>query len=223
MERQKLPVVAWTALIAARKYWRKAYEATNLLSDLRGYTIMSLYTMTPPLRNDFGCVYLIDREPTDKNRNYYWPARGLFYLNHFKTMKRYPDEEPIQFIPKLQRVLKKWIRVSKAKKWLFTNRKGKPYGGCEEDNKANSFAGVVKDVASRYIQKKEEGDPPITINVMRKSKRSDINVKSMGFEENQRVARLMRHNLETANFYYQRTAESDDEDLTDLESELEGE
>lgn len=223
MERQKDRVINWKELIRARELWRAEAEEedpdtlVDPLYSWRGYTIMSLYTMTPPLRNDFGCVMLVNSEPRDKKRNYYWPARGLFYLNVFKTMKRYPDEPPIQFNKRLQGVLNTWIRLSKAKKWLFVTKQNKPYSGCEARNKADGFAGLVTKVASRFLQKK--GDPPVTINVMRKAKRSSLRERGVSQEYSQQIARLMRHSLLTATTAYMRDAYSEDEAQTDIDSE----
>ena len=119
------------------------YEEEGTLKALMGYTIMSLYTYIPPLRNDFGCVMLVHEEPMDKKRNYYWVERGAFYLNHFKTMKRYPEEPPIIFPPVLKKVVTEWIKKSKAKVYLFSKQNNDAYAGCLNDNKANSFSNLM--------------------------------------------------------------------------------
>lgn len=209
-------VINWKEAIRAREFWKEAAETTNKLKDWMGYTVMSLYTMSPPLRNDYGCVMLVHKEPSDKKRNYYWPEVGAFYLNHFKTMKRYRDEGPIMFNSNLKRVLNDWIKRSGATTWLFTKQNSKdPFAGCIGYNNASSFAGTVKKIASRYLSK--PGDPPVSINVLRKSKVTDLLGKSEQYR--QKVARLMRHSLKTASFAYKRTAFSEDEDQSDVDTE----
>jgi hypothetical protein len=215
IKKHAIKVINWKEAIRAREFWFEEAKETDDLMAWRGYTIMSLYTMTPPLRNDFGCVMIIHQEPTDKKRNYYWQEKGLFYLNHFKTMKRYPDEPPIAFNKNLKQVVNDWIKRSKAKTWLFTKNNKEQFAGCQGHNKAGSFAGVVKQVASRFLVKK--GDPPISINVLRKSKVTDLLDKSE--EYRMRIARLMRHSIKTATFAYKRSAYSEDDDQDKIDSE----
>ena len=57
------------------------------------------------------------KNESDKKRNYYWAEKGAFYLNHFKTMKKYPDEPPIMFSPTLKKIVNNWIKKSGAKVW----------------------------------------------------------------------------------------------------------
>ena len=208
-------IIDWKEVLRSREWWREEAEETGSISSLRGYTIMSLYTYTPPLRNDYGCVMLISKEPTDKKRNYYWAEKGAFYLNHFKTMKKYPDEPPIMFSPTLKKIVNNWIKKSGAKVWLFSKNTSDPYAGCIGHNNAGSFASIVKKVASRYVQ--QQGQPPVSINVLRKSKVTSLKGKTE--EHRQKVARLMRHSLKTATFAYMRTAFSSDSQQSAVESE----
>ena len=177
-----------------------------------GYTIMSLYTYIPPLRNDFGCVMLVHEEPMDKKRNYYWVERGAFYLNHFKTMKRYPDEPPIIFPPVLKKIVTEWIKKSKAKVYLFSKQNNDAYAGCLNDNKANSFSNEVKKAASRFIK-----GANISINVLRKSKVTSL--KGKDEEVRIKTARAMRHSLSTATHAYMRTSYSSDSQQSSVESD----
>ena len=73
----------------------------------------------------------------------------------------------------------------------------------------------MKKVASRYVQK--QGQPPVSINVLRKSKVTSLKGKTE--EHRQKVARLMRHSLKTATFAYMRTAFSSDSQQSAVESE----
>jgi hypothetical protein len=212
-------VINWKEVIRARKFWEEEAKDTNDLTSRCGATIMALYTSTPPLRNNYGCVMSVKSEPDDKKRNYYWPEKGAFYLNHFKTMKRYSDEPPVIFNPDLKKALQKWIKRSGAKTWLFSKDNSDPYARCSGNNKAGSFASVVRRVASRFLV--EPGDPPVSINVLRKSKASDLIKNKATDDYRQGVARLMRHSLSTAPRAYKRTAYSDnsDSDAEDIDSE----
>jgi hypothetical protein len=221
LEKHDDMVINWKEVIRARKFWEEEARETDDLTSWRGATVMALYTLTPPLRNDCGCVMLVTSEPNDKKRNYYWPERGAFYLNHFKTMKRYSDEPPIIFHKDLKTALKKWIKRSGAKTWLFSKDNSDPCAGCSGNNKAGSFASVVKRVASRFLVDTDQGDPPVSINVLRKSKVGDLIKNKATNDYRQRVARLMRHSLSTATKAYKRTAYSDNDesDAEDILSE----
>jgi hypothetical protein len=85
--------------------------------------------------------------------------------------------------------------------------------------RAGSFAGLVKKVASRFLQ--EPGDPPVSINVLRKSKVTDLIKNKVSDDYRQRVARSMRHSIVTATRAYKRTAYSgnSDSDAEDIDSE----
>ena len=215
IEKHKEMVVDWKEILRSRKLWKEEYEETKSIKSLMGYTIMALYTYIPPLRNDFGCVVLVDKEPADKKRNYYWVKKGAFYLNHFKTMKRYPDSPPIIFPPILKNIVNEWIKKTKAKVYLFSKQNMEPYSGCMDDNKASSFANEVKKAASRFIQ--ETGQPSITINVLRHSKATSMKGKSE--DERLKTATSMRHSLSTASIAYMRTSWSAGSEQSEMESD----
>ena len=210
-------IISWKEVIRARGFYKEEYDESGDLKSLMGWTVMALYTYQPPLRNDYGCVMIVKSEPTDKKRNYYWPERGAFYLNIFKTMKRYPDEPPIIFSPPLKKIVNLWITKSKAKTWLFSKNNNESYAGCVSHSKSGTFATVVKKIASRFIQK--EGELPISINVLRKSKVSSLKGKSQ--EIRQATALKMRHSLSTSVKAYMRTEWSDDSEQSAVESDVE--
>lgn len=206
-ENRKKKVVRWDQVIKARDFWLEEYEETKDIQSYLGYVIMALYTMIPPLRDDYGCLKIVHHTPTDKNENYYNPREGKFYLNIFKTMKKYPDEPPILFPQKLKKVVNKWIKLTGAKKYVFSKKNSDaPFAGCDKPGKHTSFSSRVKWAASRWIQ--EKGQPPITINVLRKSKASSIKTKDI--EYRMRVARAMRHQVLTQAKAYVREEFSDD-------------
>jgi hypothetical protein len=215
LEKHQDMIIDWKEVLRARTWWKEEYDDNNDLYSLMGYTIMSLYTYIPPLRNDFGCVRIVHEEPMDKKHNYYWVEMGAFYLNIFKTMKRYRDEPPIIFPPTLKKIVNTWIAKSKAKNWLFSKQNSDPFAGCIGHDKANSFASVVKKVASRFFQK--EGQPPVSINVLRKSKVTSM--KGKGVEIRQETARKMRHSISTASKAYMRTSYSTDSQQSAVESD----
>lgn len=57
----------------------------NLLLE---YTILSLYVLLPPRRNDYQNMLLVKEAPDDTSKNYLEGATGRFILNKFKTSKR---------------------------------------------------------------------------------------------------------------------------------------
>jgi hypothetical protein len=222
LKRKKEFVVNWEELIRVRKLYRAAWLDTDTtrahrMKMLRGWAISSLYTWTPPLRSDFGCVKLVNKAPTDKDDNYYHAATGKFYLNHFKTSKYFPDEGPIQFVDQLKDVLKLWIKESGNKNYLFQKVNGGAYAGCEIESKtADTFGSVVATVFNEYLRKKGpdgkylpgKWNKSVGINVLRKSKATSVKNKSD--KERQVVATLMRHSLTTANNSYLREDDGSD-------------
>ena len=183
----------------------------NYVEAYRYYVIMCLYTLIPPLRNDFGCVKLTDkpRAETDRENNYYYPKEGWFYLNIFKTQGNFFQsvKAKIEFPDDLKEVVNNWIRVSGATDYLFTKvNSPDPYAGCDEERTtASGFGQVVVKALSSYITRKEKGEANITINVLRHSYVSKIHAtKGITTDDLEKVATKMRHSIQTAISLYKR-------------------
>jgi hypothetical protein len=57
-------------------------------NHLLEYTILSLYVLLPPRRNDYQNMLIVKEAPEDTTKNYLEGATGRFIFNKFKTSKR---------------------------------------------------------------------------------------------------------------------------------------
>jgi hypothetical protein len=57
-------------------------------NHLLEYTILSLYVLLPPRRNDYQNMLIVKEAPEDATKNYLEGATGRFIFNKFKTSKR---------------------------------------------------------------------------------------------------------------------------------------
>ena len=96
-------------------------QETKILQD---YVIFSLYTKTIPRRATDYVRMTVSAPTEDKSVNYY--HKGKFYFNNYKTQGTY-GTQTMDVPPKLDNLLKLWLRFkSKDSPFLLLN-KGKPF------------------------------------------------------------------------------------------------
>jgi len=96
-DKQKESIVPMSEIIKVREEFKEKDGWMNLVT----YVLISLYTMTPPRRNEYALMYIVmDAESaTDESRNYYIASTAQFLFHNYKTKKVYgkqlldvPDE-----------------------------------------------------------------------------------------------------------------------------------
>lgn len=80
-------------------------EYTKLLN----FMVLSLYTLTPPRRNEDFLKMVVGAEGEDKSKNYLDLEGNQFIFNSFKTSKQYPEQK-ISIPDNLMTVIKMYLR-----------------------------------------------------------------------------------------------------------------
>jgi integrase len=78
-------------------------------SKLLNFMVLSLYTLTPPRRNEDYLRMIIAPEGDDKAKNYLDFSGKQFIFNSFKTSKQYPEQK-IPIPDNLMTVIKMYLR-----------------------------------------------------------------------------------------------------------------
>jgi integrase len=78
-------------------------------SKLLNFMVLSLYTLTPPRRNEDYLRMIIAPEGEDKSKNYLDLAGKQFIFKSFKTSRQYPDQK-IDIPDNLMTVIKMYLR-----------------------------------------------------------------------------------------------------------------
>lgn len=191
-----------------RKYY--ANDAPGSIWHL----ISSLYTLTPSVRGDYGCVHLITKLNKRKNdgiHNFYDVEKGEFILNTYKTSKRY-GTLTYKYNKKLVDVINLWLRMSGNKKYLISKHNYNKSSTKEElplDCDTIGHAGAVNKLVSdsfNFYMKKDEGEKSIGIRVIRIIWVKELE-KIKDVKKRTELARLMGHSLEIAKNVYLRGTE----------------
>jgi len=178
------------------------------------HLVSALYTLTPAVRNDYGCVHLITKTNKVKNNgrnNYYNVQKGEFILNSYKTDKRY-GTLTYQFDKRLVNVINLWLEKTKNKKYLIarnnylkTASEEELPADCESKGHNSGMSKVVSDTFSFFM--KHEGDEKnIGIREIRIIWVNYLEVVK-DVKERTRLAKLMGHSLEMATNVYLRKTE----------------
>lgn len=125
----------------------RLFYANDLPGSLE-HLISGLYTLRPPLRDDYGCVKLIfpnDKMPEIKapqcnedgkltkpqmDSNYYRVVDGTLYMAKYKTWKTY-GLLINRVDPRLKDIIDLWLEKSKNREYLITKRDGSLYVNCD--------------------------------------------------------------------------------------------
>lgn len=191
-----------------RKYY--AADAPGSIWHL----MTSLYTLTPSVRGDYGCVHLITKDNKKKNdgiHNFYDVAKGEFILNTYKTSKRY-GALTYKYSKKLVDVINLWLKMTGNKKYLIskhnyskTSTKEELPLDCDTVGHAAAVNKLVSDSFNFYM-KKGEDERSIGIRVVRIIWVKELE-KIKDVKKRTELARLMGHSLEIAKNVYLRGTE----------------
>jgi hypothetical protein len=162
-----------------------------LPDDSEAKLIIALYTMIPPVRNNFYHVRLYKEQPKDDEDNYMVlnddPA---LYLNKYKTAKHYDTikiELPDQLVDLIHKSLDR-----NPREYLFVNKKGLPY------ENANTFNKWANTILKRVLK-----NPNFNLTMFRHIYISDPSVDLIHKNRGQRkeIAHDMGHSTDTQDKY----------------------
>ena len=86
-EKQQQNFVKWTELLAVQ---RRLAEMPKTDSQWKQFLIVSLYTLTPPVRADYGAMEVHTRRDKTRTENeLIWNAKPTFVFRKYKTAKTY--------------------------------------------------------------------------------------------------------------------------------------
>jgi hypothetical protein len=107
-EKQQENFVKWTELLAVQ---HRLASMEKTLAQWRQYLVVSLYTLTPPVRADYGAMEVHARRDKSRTENeLIWNAKPTFIFRKYKTAKTYGEVELA--VPKaLVNVIKEWFDV----------------------------------------------------------------------------------------------------------------
>lgn len=167
---------AWDYIVKLRTTLDKGFK----------YFIVSLYSLIPPMRDDFGLVKIAQNDTNiNTTDNFYIIDKGEFIFNHYKTSRKYGT---IRFIaPKLlQNIINESLEKN-PRDYLITKNENKtnvPYG---VGNKYGKISNIIKDL---FI------DEDLRINDFRHAYESYIVQYGLDFtyEEKQTINKIMAHN-----------------------------
>lgn len=142
-EKQQTNFVKWPELMAVQK--RLAEMETRTPAQWKEYLIVSLYTLTPPVRADYGEMEVhTRRDKTRTGNELIWNSKPVFVFRQYKTAKTYGVVElPI---PKpLQSVIQDWFNhLGHVPTFLLG----------EQGTSSNTFAVSVANIFERLTGKK---------------------------------------------------------------------
>ena len=184
---QNKSVVPWEKLVEIReKYANADYGGLEHL-------ITSLYTLIPPLRDDFGDVEFITDSKADNDKNNYYNLKTkTFIMNHYKGSEKIKNikkrKKQIKFPDTLDTIIKDSLGFN-PRIYMITKNKLK-----NTDELYTNFAlsGIVKEIFGG-----------ISINQIRHSFASkDFVGKGINIKDLKSDAAAMQHSLETHLTYF---------------------
>ena len=170
-------IMPWSNFIELRTKCR--YEG-----DLNEYLLMCLYTMIPPMRDNFGHVILVDDSdhPPKSEPNMYFTKEGRLLITNYKTVKSYGAVDII--LPKkLRKIINQSIEM-RPRTHLITRL----------TNPNETYANL-SDLFGKYFN--------FTINDIRHSFETYHGVHHDNFSERERelIYHIMGHNATMGNLY----------------------
>jgi hypothetical protein len=159
--------MAWPDILKAAK---------DMAHDSEDHLIVSLYTLLPPLRNDFAKMKVVNELPEDASGNYLvvGPKTSQIVLNEFKTSRKY-GTQTIAVPAKLHAIIKKYLKAHPTT-ILF-------------DITENQMSKKVGDVFEKLLGKR------VTINILRHSYISHMKRKEPSLKEKEVLAKSMMHSV----------------------------
>ena len=108
-EKQVSNFVPYEELLAVQQ--RLAAKEDKTDREWKNYVVASLYTLTPPVRADYGAVEIYKKASASRKGNeLIWGQKGgaRFIFRDYKTSKTY-GEQPINVPPALHAVIEQWF------------------------------------------------------------------------------------------------------------------
>ena len=208
-EDRKLNYVSYEDLIKVREERKKLWKLNPENNKLnQQYLILALYTMQPPLRQDYKDMQIVEERPAEDDKNYLWKKANKYVivLNKDKVYKTYGRAE-IPLSTELSSIIDDSLAMFPREYILSTLRDGN-----KELGKQN-FERIVNEI---FSPKK------VSVDILRSAYISHM-YADPNFSRNQKkeLAELMRHSIEIADQTYNKinisidekdAGEKDDED-----------
>lgn len=143
--------------------------------------LLCMYTMIPPMRSDYGCISIIKSGDEQETNNFLLIEKNKYVLcvTKYKTSKFFGDL--IQELPKELVAEIKASLISYPRNYLFSKKNGLPYDNIQ-------FNAWVNRTLKHIFNK------PVTINTIRHSYISSIDMNNISIEDRKDIARRMGHN-----------------------------
>jgi integrase len=180
-ERQKKALMTFEEIVKIRDKLDDGSDAKLLIS---------LYTMIPPVRNNFDKIKIYNSVPKDVKGNYIDLKNKIIVINKYKTDKIYGKNEI-----KIPNNLLKQINISlnkKPREYLFIQSNGELFN-------SNSW-----NITANRILKKVLNNNNFSLSMFRHIylSRKDLNLKDKTLKEKKEIADKMGHSVSTQDKYY---------------------
>ena len=197
--------------------WNEVLQKRDALPhDSQDYLIMSLYTMIPPLRADFGCVRVLRTEPDTpeaaKDGNYIVVRAGKYarlVLNEFKTksknMMQYNKVLPKDLQAVIENSLglggqdKKTTPKTTRTHLIVSTRTGQPL-------RDNTYVVYVHRVLNKCLGKK------VSISMLRHIFVNSLDFNRLTAKQKEEISADMLHSVSTNDRYRLLFNDDDDDD-----------
>jgi hypothetical protein len=156
--------------------------AKQMEPDSEDHLIVSLYTLLPPLRNDFVKMKIVDEIPTDASGNYLivGPKTSQIVLNEFKTSRKY-GTQIIDVPSKLNLIIKKYLKNYPTDVLFNTTEP--------------QMSKKIGDVFEKLLGKR------VTINILRHSYISYMKRNEPTLKKKEELAKSMLHSISMDEVY----------------------
>lgn len=179
------------------EYIAQGQTGAQWFDTYQQYMVLSLYTLIPPVRNNYVDVLVYETRAVDmdKEHNYIFMEERQLVLNNYKTRGTYGVIE-IELPVELIRIVEEWMRVrvsvyselSDRRELLFNTRKIVPMG------KSNLIMYLHKIFGKN-----------ISMSMLRKIYLSEKYSSSVSGQEMRRDAAVMGHSIHTQQTIYRKT------------------
>jgi hypothetical protein len=131
-ETEKKNYITYDELLNKLKELISVYNDNPTDNNIKNVLIMALYTLQPPLRNDYYNMKIIykDSEETDKKQNYILSINDSYYviINNDKVINSHGRGEFIITNRILKNILNVYLKTHHPQNvYLFQNKDGTPY------------------------------------------------------------------------------------------------
>jgi len=165
--------MAWPDILKAAK---------DMAHGSEDHLVVSLYTLLPPLRNDFAKMKVVSELPEAPSGNYlvHNPKTSQIVLNEFKTSRRY-GTQTIPVPAKLHTIIKKYLKANPTTILFNMNE--------------THMSKKVGDVFEKLLGKR------VTINILRHSYISHMKRNEPSLKEKEGLAKSMMHSVTMDEMY----------------------